>query len=1027
MSGYHPSDHEHEHDHARPARARERASSPHQTYSERMLAAAAEGAGPAAPPQYGAGSQFASILHRKVAAERRAAGEPEPVPLPASLPAHLRHRPGRQTAAWFYRQAEQRAREAAEQGDHAPPAVGAREHSHPALVPHAHEAHEAHTQQGHEAHQQHAPTHARPVSAQPHQAAPAAHPASHARSQEATQAMAAAVAVHGVDPELLAAVLAGRGAALDAPLQAAVEQHLGADVGAVRVYTGAEADLLSEQAGRMAFTVGESLIFGHGSYRPATPEGERLLAEGLAAALAHGPGAPRPLSRALSVTDGGGGGVGGHGKGVGAVRPLAVASPFAGTGAMTGGHATAAQLLPLIRQVYARQHAAVPAMFPLPLGHAPAAPQPHVAAVDPTKRYQTMDGWGTSLGWWANEMGGWTGGAAGAHYQEVMHRLFTLGADGLGLNIVRFNIGGGEHSDPKHPDPHYPPQLHDPRNAHVHPGGAMPGWSREARPGERVDQHGKDYLGEDRYGRHYVFDPSQDANQTHALLDARRLIAAQPERHFLAQAFSNSPPDWQTSSGTVTGSRVGPKQDAVDNLDPHRDLSDARYMMRVAAYFHSQYGLDFNSIEGLNEPDAGWWKTLVDTVTTVDSHHHTHQHAVPASPQEGIHVDRPDQASLIKALIPFVHAYNETVLPRNHMVVAASDENNIWSGALDVDPEAHHLIEQWAAHHLTAAQTQALEKQLDNTALLQQWNDPRVGIFDVHGYATDYAAHYYGETDMPKGRDGKPLPWDKLTHDQQHAFLQSQRDSEARAAAAIRRFEGDPSHPRHKVWLSEEYAGDWDQADPNYQEIASQSLHPPQATDGLHLAQAIMGDLKRIYPSAWVYWQAVEPVNLKTRQVLDTRTGITGITREETTAESTLGLMRVDFGKPDNARLRSDGIGEGGLYIAKEYYVMGNFSRYVRPGYTMVAINDGNSVAFMSPGDHEMVIVTTATNAIFDLSALPGTATSAAMYVTSATMSNWPASSRSIDTTKGQLHHTASGNATTTYVIPIVHRRQRAE
>ncbi len=143
------------------------------------------------------------------------------------------------------------------------------------------------------------------------------------------------------------------GTPLDAPLQAAVEQRLGADVGAVRVYTGAEADLLSAQAGRMAFTVGESLIFGQGAYRPATPEGQRLLAEGLAAALAHGPGAPRPLSRATTATGGGGGGFGGHGEGVGTVRPLAAASLFAGTGAATGGHATAAQLLPLIRQVYA--------------------------------------------------------------------------------------------------------------------------------------------------------------------------------------------------------------------------------------------------------------------------------------------------------------------------------------------------------------------------------------------------------------------------------------------------------------------------------------------------------------------------------------------------------------------------------------------------------------------------------------------------------------------------------------------------
>jgi len=313
-----------------------------------------------APPNYGAGSQFASIIHRQVAAERAArratAGEPEPPPpLAMNMPARLRQGPGSQTAAAFYRQAaeQQRAREAAERERLESEGAG-EEHDHPAPVEHAHDAHETHDRQGHEAHHQHAPTHARPVPAQPHHAAPAVHPASYARSQEAAHATAAAAATHGVDPELLAAVLAGPGAELDARLREAVERRLGADLGAVRVHTGPEADILSEQAGRMAFAVGDALIFGRGCYRPETPDGQRLLADGLAVVLDHGHGAPRPLSRATTAT-GGGGGWGRHGEGVGAMRPLAAASLFAGTAAATGGQAaTAAQLLPIISGVYAR-------------------------------------------------------------------------------------------------------------------------------------------------------------------------------------------------------------------------------------------------------------------------------------------------------------------------------------------------------------------------------------------------------------------------------------------------------------------------------------------------------------------------------------------------------------------------------------------------------------------------------------------------------------------------------------------------
>ncbi len=330
-----------------------------------------------APPNYAAGSQFASIIHRQVAAERAArratAWESEPPPpLATNMPVRLRQGPGSQTAAAFYRQAaeQQRAREAAERERLESEGAG-EEHGYPAPVEHAHDAHETHDRQGHEAHHQHAPTHARPVPAQPHHAAPAVHPASYARSQEAAHATAAAAVTHGVDPELLAAVLAGPGAELDARLREAVERRLGADLGAVRVHTGPEADILSEQAARMAFTVGDALIFGRGCYRPETPEGQRLLADGLAAALDHGHGAPRPLSHATTAT---GGGWGRHGEGVGATRPLAAAVPANRDAAATGGQAaTAAHLLPLISKVYARQQQP-PAHKNPPPGYVPPPP-----------------------------------------------------------------------------------------------------------------------------------------------------------------------------------------------------------------------------------------------------------------------------------------------------------------------------------------------------------------------------------------------------------------------------------------------------------------------------------------------------------------------------------------------------------------------------------------------------------------------------------------------------------------------------
>ena len=52
-----------------------------------------------------------------------------------------------------------------------------------------------------------------------------------------------------------------------------------------------------------------------------------------------------------------------------------------------------------------------------------------------------FEGWGTSLCWWANRIG-----YSDTLAQQAAETFFST--DGLGLNIARFNIGGGD--DPSH-------------------------------------------------------------------------------------------------------------------------------------------------------------------------------------------------------------------------------------------------------------------------------------------------------------------------------------------------------------------------------------------------------------------------------------------------------------------------------------------------------------------------------------------------------------------------------------------------
>ena len=72
--------------------------------------------------------------------------------------------------------------------------------------------------------------------------------------------------------------------------------------------------------------------------------------------------------------------------------------------------------------------------------------------IDVNKQYQTWDGFGTSLMWWANAMKGFeqipatiSGQEKGFEnrYQELINLLFHP-KEGLGINIVRYNVGGGD-------------------------------------------------------------------------------------------------------------------------------------------------------------------------------------------------------------------------------------------------------------------------------------------------------------------------------------------------------------------------------------------------------------------------------------------------------------------------------------------------------------------------------------------------------------------------------------------------------
>ena len=83
-------------------------------------------------------------------------------------------------------------------------------------------------------------------------------------------------------PEPVREVIASTGRSLDASIQRAMENRMGASLGDVRIHTGPQAAAACEAINARAFTVGNHVAFNQGEYDPESPEGQHVLAHELA-------------------------------------------------------------------------------------------------------------------------------------------------------------------------------------------------------------------------------------------------------------------------------------------------------------------------------------------------------------------------------------------------------------------------------------------------------------------------------------------------------------------------------------------------------------------------------------------------------------------------------------------------------------------------------------------------------------------------------------------------------------------------
>ncbi|MFE2726929.1 RICIN domain-containing protein [Kitasatospora sp. NPDC059327] len=234
-------------------------------------------------------------------------------------------------------------------------------------------------------------------------------------------------------------------------------------------------------------------------------------------------------------------------------------------------------------------------------------PQPAAAAeasahrtvrLDPSYQQLPFQGWGTSLGWFANVTGGWPDDRR----NQLADELF--GTDGLGLTVARYNIGGGD-------SPETVPYMR--------PGAAVPGyWKRPAQTGGPNGGAGAADWWNPADPDHWNADA--DANQRWWL------TAAKARGADTFEAYSNSAPYFMTNSGLVSGAVNGRQ----DNLRADQYDRFAAYLAGSLKRVQDSTGVTFGSLSPVNEPGTGYWRA--------------------GGPQEGSHWDHASQARMIGSL-----------------------------------------------------------------------------------------------------------------------------------------------------------------------------------------------------------------------------------------------------------------------------------------------------------------------------------------------------------------------------------------
>jgi hypothetical protein len=124
----------------------------------------------------------------------------------------------------------------------------------------------------------------------------------------------------------------------------------------------------------------------------------------------------------------------------------------------------------------------------------------------------------------------------------------------------------------------------------------------------------------------------------------------------------------------------------------------------------------------------------------------------------------------------------------------------------------------------------------------------------------------------------------------------------------------------------------------SFREWENAGYVPDDMRCALPQTRAVVNDLKRLRPSAWVFWQAVEPLQFCVWY------------------RFTYGLLQAAADSSVEWRTRTYQPGE--FVVSKAFWALMQFSRFIRPGYRFVECSDFWTVVALAPDGKHLVIVT---------------------------------------------------------------------